>query len=91
MTNVGSAEQSAQQEVTVKSKVNPKLLDDIREAHDLKTDLELAGFLGLAPSTLSGIRNGTNPRLATAIVIFDAAGVTDLRQAVIRPEQNRAA
>lgn len=88
---MGCAKRTAQLEVIVKSKVNPQLLDDIREAHGFKNDLELADFLGLAPSTLSGIRNGTNPRLATAIVIFDAAGVTDLRHAVIRPEKNRAA
>ncbi|MFP7366314.1 helix-turn-helix transcriptional regulator [Corynebacterium callunae] len=75
----------------MKSKVNPKLLDEIREAHNLKTDLELASFLRIAPSTLSGIRNGTNPKLTTAMIIFDAAGVTDLRQAVIRSNQDQAA
>lgn len=75
----------------MKAKINPKLLDEIKEANQLGTDIELAKFLKLAPSTLSGIRNGASPKLATAIVIFDAAGVTDIRKAVLRQGEARAA
>lgn len=74
----------------MKTRINPQLLDDIRKQHNFATDIELADYLGIASSTLSGIRNGVNPRLAIAIKIFDAAGVTDLNTAVIRPTAHAA-
>lgn len=68
--------------------LNPKLLDIAREQRGLGTDAALASYLGLAPSTISAIRNGASCKLGTAVLVMDAAAVTDIRKAVLRVFQS---
>lgn len=63
--------------------LRPEILDTIRHNRGLTSDEHLARELNLSLGTISGIRRGRQPSLATALRVMDAAGVTDLRAAFI--------
>lgn len=64
-------------------KINPALLDKIRENENLSSDEKLAHHLGISLGTIRNIRAGEKPSWQTAVQVMEAADVTDIRCAVL--------
>lgn len=64
-------------------KINPALLDKIREDRGIPSDEKLAHYLGISLGTIRNIRAGEKPSWRTAIRVMEAADVTDIRCAVL--------
>lgn len=63
-------------------RINPALIDRIRENRGLHSDEAAAASVGISLGTMSRIRRGFDVKLGTAIKLMDAAGVTDIKTAV---------
>lgn len=63
-------------------RINPELIDRIREIRGLQSDEAAAASVGISLGTMSRIRRGYDVKLGTAIKLMHAAGVTDIKQAI---------
>ncbi len=63
-------------------RIKPALIDQIREARGVSSDEAVAASVGISLGTVSRIRRGFDVKLATAIKLMEAAGVTDIKSAV---------
>lgn len=68
----------------MQTRLKPQLVDMARKNLGLSSDEKLAAKLGLTRNTLSNVRRGEGVSLGTAVLLMNAADVTDIRDATLR-------
>lgn len=63
-------------------RIRPEVLDKIRANHQLRSDEELAHYLGLTLGTVSNLRRGKQPSVPTLMRVLTAADVSSISVAV---------
>lgn len=70
--------------------MKPKLLEDLKKAHGLTSDIQLAVHLGVTPEVISRIRRGEHIRMASMFRVIEACYTMDARLKDVFTKQKAA-
>lgn len=68
----------------MKVRLKPELVDQARNNLGVTSDEKLAAQLELTRNTLDNVRRGKGVSLGTAVLLMNAANITDIRLATYR-------